>query len=259
MEAVLASSAPCYLKTLAARLNALIPLSTEEAAAVNVLRGRIRQLSPGEVVVSENERPEQSSVLVSGFLARHRSASDGRRQIVSLCVPGELCDIQCLQLNAMDHTISAVTSAIVMSFSHHHLRGLAARYPDMMARLWRETLLNAALHRRWVFMLGRCDAFERMAHFLCEMEFRLAAVGLSDGRRFELPLTQAQLADALGITPVHVNRVLQEMRSRRLITYRMNVVEILHKKALTDACDFTPAYLVAQPAFTGRSVAPSGF
>ena len=168
---------------------------------------------------------------------------DGRRQILSFHVPGDVPDLQSLHLHTMDHTLSALTQATVAFIPHESLRDLVAARPTIAAALWRDTLIDAAIFREWMTGLGRRDARGRIAHLFCEMYLKLQAVGLAADHRCDFPPTQTEMGDALGLSTVHVNRTLQDMRAQELISLQGRSLHILSWKGLEAAGEFDPTYL----------------
>ena len=158
-------------------------------------------------------------------------------------IPGDLCDLDGLVMGSMDHSVSTLTAAKVALIPRDLLLGLMDRHPALARALWQETLVEAAIAREWVVNVGARPAYGRIAHVLCEMGLRLQVAGLCDGSRFEFPVTQADLAEATGMTTVHVNRALREMRSDGLVTWTGSEVVIPDWERLQKAGTFSPDYL----------------
>jgi CRP-like cAMP-binding protein len=167
---------------------------------------------------------------------------NGKRQILSIHIPGEVPDLLSLHLHVMDHDLTALSDATAGFIPHDALRGLTADRPRVAAALWRETLVDASIFREWI-VVSRSPAACRIAHLVTELANRLKAVGLSAGENFQLPMTQVDLADALGLTPVHVNRVMQELRKGGLLDFRRNVVTLNDAPKLRELADFDELYL----------------
>ncbi|WP_366849543.1 Crp/Fnr family transcriptional regulator [Methylobacterium sp.] len=191
----------------------------------------------------DGDRPSQCCLLLSGWACRYKLLSEGRRQILSFHIPGDPPDLQSLHIQTMDHSLATLTEAKVAFISHESLRDLTARFPGIAAILWRDTLVDAAVFREWMVGMGRRSAFERIAHLFCELYLKLQAVGLAENYRCPLPVTQADLGDALGLSNVHVNRVLQEMRGKSLITLRSHTLVIEDWRELLRFAEFDPSYL----------------
>jgi CRP-like cAMP-binding protein len=169
--------------------------------------------------------------------------ADGSRQIVAFLIPGDFCDLHVTLLREMDHGIVALTPVKIAVVSQQIMIDLPIDRPTVGRALWRATLVDEAVLRSWVVNIGRREAFERIAHLFCELHARLTLVGLVNGGHFALPLTQEVLADATGLTPVHVNRMLQKLRTDGLITLKSGELTILDLPALQQIAGFDPYYL----------------
>ncbi|MHB2208008.1 Crp/Fnr family transcriptional regulator [Methylobacterium sp. CM6257] len=192
--------------------------------------------------------PEEASsssccIILSGWACCYQMLNEGRRAILSFHVPGDVPDLQSLHLPHTDFGMTALTPAAVAFVAHADLRALMADYPAISTALWREALITAAVHRAWMAGLGRREARGRLAHLFCELYLRLKAVGLVDGYTLPLPLRQHDLADALGLTSVHVNRTVKDLRAEGLISLRSRRLEILDWPGLQAAGEFSPHYL----------------
>lgn len=242
----------------------------------NVLRNRVTQLTDierhtleaaishtrtyeaGRVVVRQGTSVDISTLLVRGLMTRHVDAPDGRRHLVALHVPGDFVDLHAFALKTLDHDVAALTDVTVAVFPHATLQSIQASDPALTRRLWFLTLLDAAMHRQWIYRLASLNATQRVAHFLCETNARLLAVGASDGRSFMLPMTQADIGEVCSLTNVHVNRVLRELREARLCSVRASRVEILDLERLVSHALFDPAYLYLNPQTAARAAAQPG-
>ena len=197
-------------------------------------------------VMRRGELVNQSSMLLDGFMCRYLDDRNGHRQLVSMHVAGDFVDLHGFPMKRLDHDIATLGPCTVALFEHRTLAALQERHPRLTRWLWFSTLLDAAIHREWIFRLGRLGAEGRVAHFFCEMNARLEMVDLASDGRFTLPATQADLAEACGITGVHANRVLRLMRERGLATFRSGEVRILDQKRLATLAEFDPIYLYGQ-------------
>ena len=231
------------LDTLIRKLESTNQLSDEQRQAVQELPAKVRILQAGQDVLCDGGQPEQCCLILTGWMTRYKLLSNGRRQILSFHVPGDTPDLQSLHLSVMDHNLCSVGPSTVAFIPHESLRDLIVRFPTLAAALWRDTLIDAAIFRAWMTGIGRRSAHERIAHLFCEMFAKLQSVGLTDGDRVAWPITQTDIADALGLTPVHVNRVLQDLRARELITLSKRILTIVNRQELSDLGEFTPAYL----------------
>ena len=172
-----------------------------------------------------------------------QDAPDGRRQIVAFFVPGDFCDLNVYILKEMDHSIGAITRLSVADISREDMDALTAKHPRITQGLWWEALVNAAIQREWTLNIGQRTAYERIAHLLVELYLRLKTVGLTQNGSCDFPLTQTDIADATGLTPVHVNRTLQELRRDDLIELERRRLTIPNLQQLMDAAMFNPNYL----------------
>jgi CRP-like cAMP-binding protein len=240
---MLSASNTHSMSMLIRKLESITHVTDAEWQAIESLPARTRVLKPGQDIVRDGDRPSQCCFLLAGWACRYKMLSEGRRQILSFHIPGDMPDLQSLHLHTLDHSIGTLTEATVAFVPHESLRDLTALFPGLAAILWRETLIDAAIFREWMTGIGRRSAFERIAHLFCEMHVKLRAVGLADDQRCPMPVTQADLGDALGLSNVHVNRVLQEMRRRGLIKLRSGTLTIEAWNELKRACEFDPTYL----------------
>jgi CRP-like cAMP-binding protein len=228
---------------LVRRLESVADLSHEEREAIQNLPARIRTLKSGQDIVHDGDRPSQCCLIVEGWAFRYKLVGAGHRQILSFHVPGDMPDLQCLHLHTMDHSLATLTEATVAFISHDSVRELIARHPNIGAVLWRNTLVDGAIFRQWIVAIGRRTAFPRIAHLFCELYLKLEAAGLARGHFCTLPISQIQLADALGISNVHVSRVLKEMRGKGFVTLKGSELIIHAWDALVRVAEFDDAYL----------------
>ncbi|MBE9603586.1 Crp/Fnr family transcriptional regulator [Acetobacteraceae bacterium H6797] len=230
--------------TLSRKLEQFIKLSSEDRSVLYRLSGeRVRRFGAREDVIREGDAPKDVYLLLSGWACRYKQLEDGRRQIVAFFLPGDLCDLNIYILKEMDHSVGTLTPATFAEITRSTLEEVVLNHPRVAQGLWWETLVNIAIQREWTVNLGQRSAFERMAHLLCELYIRLRAVGLTKDGGCELPFTQVDLADAMGLSPVHVNRTLQELRGAGLIVLRDKWLEIPDLDAIKNAAMFNPNYL----------------
>lgn len=198
-------------------------------------------------ILRRGERPRVATLLVSGMACRHADGRDGYRQLLSLQLPGDFLDLHAMPLGRLDHDVATLSDVEVVTVAHDALEALFARFPDLERRLWFSTLLDGAMHREWIFRIGRLEAIGRIAHLLCETDARLAAVGLAANGRFEFPLTQQDVGEACGLTSVHVNRTVRRLREGGLADLRDREVRILDRARLAALGEFTGEYLHLPP------------
>jgi CRP-like cAMP-binding protein len=232
---------------LIVKLRSVADVTPEVVRAIEALPVRTKDLAEGADVVREGDRPGECCILVQGWLCRYKVLDRGQRQIMSFHLPGDMPDLQSLHLQVMDHSLGALTPAKVGFVSHAALDEALLACPALQAVFWRDTLIDAAIFREWMAGIGRRTALQRIAHIFCELFVRMRALGLADPEGFPLFVTQAEIADGLGLTSVHVNRVLKELRSSGLIATAGRRVSVLDWPGLKRAADFDPAYLHLQP------------
>jgi CRP-like cAMP-binding protein len=232
------------------RLGAFRKLSDNAVALIkSAVRERIFKAGVGEDLCSEGDPCETVRVFLSGWACRYKVLEDGRRQIVSFILPGDTCDAHICLLSRMDYAIGTLTSATYAEFDRAGFENLITADKTIAEAFHCETLANCAIQREWTLNVGRRDALERIAHVVCELFIRLSTVGLAEKNSFAFPVTQNDLADATGLSTVHVNRTLQELRSGGLLTLRERHMVIHDLEALSAAALFTPHYLHLNQGF----------
>lgn len=218
-------------------------IGADDLAALEAAVDGERTFRSRAVIVRTGEPVAVSTLLLEGFICRYMDDRAGHRQLVAIHVPGDFVDLHGFPMGWLDHDVATIGPARVACWQHSALERVLEHRPHLARMLWFSTLLDAAMHREWVFRLGRLDAVGRVAHLLCELEVRLEMVGLSVDGRYQLPLTQADLAEACGLTGVHVNRVLRSLRERGLLLFRGGEVQILDRATLRALAEFDPLYL----------------
>lgn len=218
-------------------------MSAAERAALETSIADVQTVPARRALVRRGEPVRHATLVVSGFLCRYMDARDGFRQLVSLQVPGDFVDLHGYPLQRLDHDVATLTEAQVALVPHDRLTVLTERFPHLGRLLWFSTLLDAAMHREWIFRIGRLEATGRVAHFLCETQARLQAVGLADDNGYQLPLTQQDIGEACGLTSVHVNRTLRRLREAGLVELANREVRVFDRPALAALGEFDPDYL----------------
>jgi CRP-like cAMP-binding protein len=236
-------TAPLSLQRIVRRLETRVRLDDQDRAAIHALPVQQRTMEPAAYMVREGEQVEHCILLLSGFAYRHKITGDGQRQIIAVHMPGEFLDLQNSLLGIADHNVQALTRCDIATVPVAALRRLAVDRPRVGQAMWIDTLVDAAIFREWIVNVGRRDSISRLSHLLCEIALRLEEAGLAVDRRYELPMTQEQLADCTGLTPVHVNRVLKELGRMGLIARDKRSVEILEWDRLQHIGDFNTRYL----------------
>jgi CRP-like cAMP-binding protein len=200
-------------------------------------------LTAGQYLVWDGDRPRHSCLLISGYAYRHKHAGNGGRQIMSIHMKGDIVDLQNSLLGIADHNVQMLTAGEVAMIPVESMRDLAFRHPNVGMAMWYETLVEGSIFREWVLNIGRRDARTRIAHLLCEFAMRLEVAQLGHPTVYELPITQEQLADAVALTAVHVNRTLKRLEQEGLITRSRRFISIVDWKELIKVADFEPRYL----------------
>lgn len=224
----------------------LFELSDGEREALTALPIHYAVYEAHQDIVVEHDQPGRCFAVLSGLTATYKTTLDGRRQVVAYHVPGDVPDFQSLHLKMLDFSIAAVTVASVGFVAHDALRALLQAQPRLAEVFWRATLIDSALSREWMLNNGRRESFPRMAHLFCELMTRLDTVGLVRDHACDLPLTQNELGDALGISTVHVNRVLRELRDSGLVTLSAGRLTVHDWEALVKVGEFDETYLHLQ-------------
>jgi CRP-like cAMP-binding protein len=235
-------------------------LSPKQRSTLSEAFSGARSIAVKSDIIREGDRPDKSTLLLSGLAMRYRTLRSGDRQITAIHLPGDFVDLQSFPLKDMDHSVGALSQCEVATVPHSTLRNIVRTDPDLTEMLWRLSLLDGAIHREWLVAMGALPGVAHTAHLLCEVYIRLANVGLANDLAFDLPVTQVDLGDALGLSPVHVNRVLQDLRGNSVIRFDGKRVIILDWDRLVEIGEFDDKYLhltvqVATPprASEGRS------
>lgn len=218
-------------------------LSDAEKHALAQVLSPPRHVAIGTDLIKEGERPEHSTLLVEGLCARYSNLSDGGRQITELCVAGDFMDLHSFVMKQMDHGVVALTDCRIATAPHAALRDLTRTQPHLTRLLWLDTVIDGAIHRQWLVAMGRRSGLSQLAHLLCELYLRLEVVGEAEAHHFALPLTQIQLADVLGLSAVHVNRLIAELRDKGLVFWRSQTVTLADWNGLVALAEFDPTYL----------------
>ena len=235
---------------LVRKMESIVDLTPEEREALRALPMMVRELRADQDIVRDGDQPSQCCLVLDGFTIRYKLAGEDRRQILSFHIPGEIPDLQSLHLHTMDHSLATLTNARLGFIQHRTLFDLMASFPRLAGAFWRETLIDAAIFREWMVGMGRRRAPGRMAHFFCEMYARLDSIGMAENWTVPLPITQEELGDALGLSAVHTNRALQDLRGQDLITFERGKLTVDNWKGLVRVGEFDPTYLHLAPKAT---------
>jgi CRP-like cAMP-binding protein len=232
------------LSHLIRKLEHFVRLSaTDRAVLDRAASERVRSFGPRVDIAREGDRPRDVHMILAGWACRYKQLEDGRRQIVSFFLPGDICDLNIFILREMDHSIGTITSVTVADLSREFFDEISSGFPRIATAFWWESLVNAAIQREWTMSLGQRTAAERMSHLLCEIFLRLRLAGLTREESCDFPLTQSDLADATGLSKVHVNRTLQELRSAELIVLKGKSLTIPNLERLMNEGLFNANYL----------------
>lgn len=233
---------------LVRRLQTSSGISEEDIREVHELPITVREYPAERAVVRDGERATECCLIAEGFCVRSKTISDGRRQILSIHIPGEIPDLMSLFLHVMDHDLSTLTPCTLGFIKHETLQKLHRRRPNVAEMFWRDTLIDSAMFREWIVNVGQRPAPARLAHVMVELRERLKVIGRADGNRFDMPLTQEQIGEALGITAVHANRVIKQLRQDGIVDLHRGRVTVLDEGKFQELADFDNRYLHQSPA-----------
>lgn len=229
------------------KLEHYVRLSADDQAALSTLsQSNLREIRPRRDIIREGEQPQFVNLVVDGWAIRHKMLEDGRRQITAFLMPGDICDLDVFVLKEMDHSIGALTPVTVAQIPREMLDQIEAKHPRIAQALHWDLLVQLAIQREWTVNLGQRSAIERISHLICELFARLRAVGLCIDNTCHVPITQTDLSEATGITPVHVNRTLQELRAQNLIEWKAREIHVADMEALKRIAMFNDNYLHLQ-------------
>lgn len=231
------------MEALITKLERRDRLSDADKACLTGIWSPPRRFKAGQDIVREGSRPKESTLVLEGFCGRYNTLLDGRRQITALHIAADFVDLHSFLLKIMDHGVTALSDCVVVTVPHEALTEITERQPHLTRMLWLSTLIDAAIHRQWIVAMGRLQSNAQFAHLVCELRMRLGVVGLADDGGYDFPLTQTEVADVLGLSLVHVNRVVQELRREGLITWSGRRIAILDWERLKALAEFDDRYL----------------
>ncbi|WP_368039522.1 Crp/Fnr family transcriptional regulator [Sphingomonas sp. ID1715] len=232
---------------LLAKLRRRDEISAEEEEALRDAVTETAELRADVTFIRRGQRLHQSTLLLSGLMCRYKDLRNGERQVTELHVAGDFADLHSFTLKTLDHELMTLTPCTIGLVPHEKLTRITERFPHLTRVLWFQTNLDAAIHREWEVSLGRRDAAARLAHLFCELQVRLEIVGMAEADGYDLALTQTDLSECVGITPVHVNRSLKLLREDGLAEFRERRVTLLDRAGLERAAEFDPGYLYLEP------------
>ncbi|MGX0961614.1 CRP-like cAMP-binding protein [Bradyrhizobium japonicum] len=232
---------------LVRRLRTSSGISDDDVKEIEQLPIAVRQYPAETPVVRDGERATDCCLIADGFCARSKTIPSGKRQILSIHIPGEIPDLMSLFLHVMDHDLSTLTPCTLGFIRHETLRKLHQRSPSVAELFWRDTLIDSAMFREWIVNVGQRPAPARLAHVMIELRERLRVIERLDGNSFEMPLTQEQIGEALGITAVHANRVIKQLRQEGIVELHRGRVTVLDERKFLELADFDGRYLHQSP------------
>ena len=237
---------------LTRKLEQFVHFSAAEKLRLDQLAAkRHKAYGAGDLILKEGEKADSVLLTVSGLAARCKVLSEGRRQIMAFLIPGDLCDVEVFVLDAMDHDIVAVTETVCAHLAVADMEELLTEMSSLTRALWWSTMTDTAVLRERIIDHGSRSARERICHLLYEMLVRYRVVGLASDHSFPFPVTQEQLADATGMTPVHINRIVSELRTDGLIRWKDKTISILDVPRLKEVANFEGCYLHLERTFQG--------
>ncbi len=225
------------------KLKIVSSLSDSEIKAINSLQTFVKKIDKDIDIVSFKENPSSCCLILDGWVGRYRILVDGKRQFLSFHTVGDIPDLHGLHVSPLDYSICTLTPVIVAFISHDQLRELINNFKGISTAFWRYTIADSAALRAWMVNMGHRTACKALAHLFCEIFIKIAIVEHKEDKNFRLPITQIEMADALGISPVHVNRVINELRENDLITLKSRFIKIKNWEKLANFCNFDPSYL----------------
>jgi CRP-like cAMP-binding protein len=236
------------MAALIQRLRITTNAGQDDLRALEALPFTLRNYRENQAVLRDGDRPSECCVIVEGFCVRSKTILDGKRQILSIHIPGDLPDLQSLHLESMDHDLVALSNCTLAFIAHTTIKELIRIRPTVGDIFWRDTLVDAAVFREWIVNVGQRAAHNRLAHIIVELRERLRMIGRVTGNAFEMPLTQEQIGEAMGVTSVHTNRILRQLRLDGVLELHRGTVRILNEYKLQELAQFDGRYLHSSPS-----------
>ena len=225
------------------KLCGLAALTSVDAAVVEAVTSRPRRYVARQDLIREGDEPGPMFVILEGWACRYKILPSGTRQIMAFLMPGDACDLHIKLLAEMDHGIQAITTAMVATVTRTEMQTMMQAHPNIASAMYAAQLIDEGIMRAWIVSMGRRSSTERVAHLICELYLRARNIGLTGEGEFALPLSQLVLADALGMTAVHINRVLKELRLAGAMALKRGSVTILDPIKLIHIAGFDDNYL----------------
>ena len=231
------------IRPLIRKLEQFTKLSDENRRMLENAPREVKVIDPRQDIIKEDDKPDYVHLILDGWAARYKVLPNGNRSIMAYLIPGDLCDVHVTLLNQMDHSISTLSTCRIAFIPRETMYEIMCGDGQLSRAIWWSILVDQAILREWLVTVGQRSAAKRVAHLICEMLLRSKAVGLTEDSSFDLPLTQEELADTMGISAVHMNRTLQELRSQGLITNKGKRMIVNDAERLFAFADFNPNYL----------------
>ena len=222
-------------------------LSDSDIAALKRASAHVVKVRSRTDLISEGDVPDHIHLIRSGLACRYKVLEDGKRSIVAYLLPGDICDLDVPLLGRLDHSVGTLSACEVVRIPRAAISGLTENHPELEQALRWAALVDEAILRQWLSSMGRRSADQLVAHLFCELLLRFQAVGLASGNSYALPVSQADLADSTGVSNVHVNRILQALRGKKLINFREKRMTILNFEGLKAFAGFSSNYLYLSP------------
>jgi len=241
------------------RLSRFVSLDAPEIQAIRHISRHSRRFQAHDTLIHQESRPNFVCLIVSGIAFRYRYLPDGRRQIFGYLLPGDLCDTHFVISNQSDHSVGLLCDSVVAMISTSELMEVMVNHPRIERALLMTSLVEAAVMREWLLNVGQRDAIQKLSHFFCEMAARLHSIGdVNPDGSFSIPITQTELADTIGLTPVHVNRSLQRLRREGLVVWTKRRLTIVNRDLLEMIAGFDEAYLQLRPEISSPKLCAYG-
>lgn len=225
------------------KLSGLADLTAKDIASLEAATARPRRYVARQDLIREGDEPGPVFVVLEGWVCRYKILPNGTRQIMAFLMAGDACDLHIKLLAEMDHSIQAITPAMVATIARAEMQAMMDGHPMIARAMYRAQLIDEGIMRAWIVSMGRRNAIERVAHLICELYLRARGIGLTHDEEFELPLSQIVLADALGMTAVHINRILKELRLAGAMALKRGSVTIMDPVRLVKIAGFDENYL----------------
>jgi CRP-like cAMP-binding protein len=232
------------LQLFVSRLASRSALTEDEKIALLALNGHIKQVVAHADFIQQGQQVDHACLVVDGLVGRFGQNRDGARQITCLHIPGDMADLPSVVSPKAGWGLSALTSTTILRIPHADLRRVAATHPGIAEAFWRDCVADGSIFSEWVVNVGRRDAISRLAHVFCEMAIRYEQAGQGDRSTFPLPVTQTDLGDATGLTAVHVNRTLRDLREQSIVELRSGTVTVHDWDRLVKTGDFDAAFML---------------